>query len=287
MVKPIRASDWLAHDTWPLLVALAAVTVPTIAKLSGQTWSSESGSQGPLILCTGLWLLWRQLPELREQAVAGSATITGLLLSAALLLFVIGEVTDLVTFQAAGTYGVGVAMFYSSFGGRLLQRNWFPFLYLAFTIPPPSWWIDSATGPLKRFVSAAASDLLHLVGMPVTHDGVTIYVAQYQLLVEDACSGMNSLFGLIAISLFYVYLIRGASWKRSLFTAFLAIPVAIGANILRIIVLILLTYFFGDEIAQGFLHFAAGIFLFSAALLLIFSIDGLVQFGLNKYRGVT
>jgi exosortase len=120
--------------------------------------------------------------------------------------------------------------------------------------------------------------------MPVTHDGVTIYVAQYQLLVEDACSGMNSLFGLIAISLFYVHLVHGASWKRSLLTVALAIPVAIGANILRIIVLILLTYFFGDEVAQGFLHFAAGIFLFSAALLLIFLLDGFVQFGISKYR---
>ena len=42
-------------------------------------------------------------------------------------------------------------------------------------------------------------------------EGVTIRVAQYQLLVEDACSGMNSLIGLTAISLFYIYLLRGSS----------------------------------------------------------------------------
>ena len=70
-------------------------------------------------------------------------------------------------------------------------------------------------------------------------------VGPYQLLVEDACSGMNSLIGLIAITLFYIYLLRNASWRYSAFLVALIIPIAIMANVLRIITLILLTYFFG------------------------------------------
>jgi exosortase len=102
---------------------------------------------------------------------------------------------------------------------------------------------------------------------------VTIFVAQYELLVEDACSGLHSLLGLVAVTLLYVYLTRGASWRLALLFAALAIPIAIVANILRIVVLVLLTYFFGNGVAQGFLHQAAGLLLFGTALLLVFAVD--------------
>ena len=115
------------------------------------------------------------------------------------------------------------------------------------------------------------------MGIPITREGVTLFVAQYQLLVEDACSGMNSLVGLIAISLFYIYLLRNASWRYSLVLLCLVIPIAIIANIIRIIVLVLLTYFFGDAVAQGFLHNLAGLFLFATALMLVFGVDNLIS----------
>ena len=69
---------------------------------------------------------------------------------------------------------------------------------------------------------------------------------------------MNSLVGLIAVSLLYIYLMRGSSWVYSVVLVMLVIPVAIVANIMRIMVLVLLTYFFGNEVAQGFLHVTAG-----------------------------
>jgi exosortase len=106
---------------------------------------------------------------------------------------------------------------------------------------------------------------------------VTIFVAQYQLLVEDACSGLNSLVGLIAISLFYIYLLRGSSLRYSAVLTAFVIPIAVIGNIIRIIVLILLTYFFGDEVAQGFLHQVAGIFLFAVDLILVFAVDSVLS----------
>ena len=68
----------------------------------------------------------------------------------------------------------------------------FPLLYLAFVIPPPNTLLAELTAPLKLLVSQVATDWLHGWGLPVAREGVTIFVAQYQLLVEDACSGMNS-----------------------------------------------------------------------------------------------
>src|SRR6202012_940274 len=156
-------------------------------------------------------------------------------------------------------------MMYSQFGAGVLARHWFPFLYLAFAVPPPGYAVDALTAPLKLFVSQAATGIVALAGLPVAREGVVIYVAQYQLLVEDACSGMNSIFGLLAIGLFYIYLVRGSLLRYSILLAVLMIPIAVAANIVRVIIVILLTYYFGDEVGQGFLHFAAGISLFVIA----------------------
>jgi exosortase len=280
---PVPMKEML-QSSWPLAIGLAALAVPAAIALSEHTWSSEAGAHGPLVLFTGAWLLWRQSGEIRARGVAGKGWIVAIGTAISLLLFIIGEAFDVITLEAAGLYGMGVTIFYSCFGWAEIVRNWFIFLYLLFAVPPPRSWLDALTFPLKQFVSSAATALLRPFGIPATHEGVTIYVAQYQYLVEDACSGLNSLVGLLAISLFYIYLARGSSWLYSLFLAMLAIPIAILANVLRIIILILLTEFFGDAVAQGFMHSLAGIFVFAVALLLIFGIDSALTAAFGRWR---
>ncbi|HEX4740807.1 MAG TPA: archaeosortase/exosortase family protein, partial [Caulobacteraceae bacterium] len=125
---------------------------------------------------------------------------------------------------------------------------------------------------------------LAVFGLPVAREGVTIFVAQYQLLVEDACSGMNSIVGLTAVSLLYIHLVRGSNILYSIVMTVLVIPVAVVANILRIMTLILLTYYAGNDVAQGFLHFTAGIFLFAVAILCVFAIDRAAAYGVRRWR---
>jgi exosortase/archaeosortase family protein len=97
---------------------------------------------------------------------------------------------------------------------------------------------------------------------------------------------MNSLFGLTAIGLFYVYLMRGSSWLHSLLLTAFIIPIAIGANVLRIMTLVLITYSLGNEAAQGFLHGAAGIVLFVFALGLVFAVDQLLSLVVKRRKPV-
>lgn len=274
----------MLRSSWPLALGFAALAIPCALALSEHTWSSEAGAHGPLVLCTAGWLLWRQSGEIRAQGVPGKAWIVTLGTIVSLALFIVGEAFDVITLEAAGLYGMGVTLFYSCFGRAQIVRNWFIFLYLLFAVPPPRSWLDALTFPLKQFVSSAATAILRPFGIPATHEGVTIYVAQYQYLVEDACSGLNSIVGLLAISLFYIYLSRGSSWRYSLFLAALAIPIAILANIFRILILILLTEFFGDAVAQGFMHSAAGIFVFGVALGLIFAIDSVIVSVSGRWR---
>lgn len=275
-------SDW--GSSWLVALGIAVLALPTFYTLSRETWTTEAGTHGPIILATGGWLLWR---ESRERPASGRPAyrwIMTLGFLASLALYVFGRALDYITLEAGGLYGVGVTVLYSLVGRRALLAMWFPVVYLAFAIPPPSIWLQHLTLPLKELASLVATGVLHALGLPVAREGVIIYVAQYQLLVEDACSGMNSLVGLTAISLLYVYLRRRSSWAYSLALALMAIPIAIAANIARIMVLILITNAFGDEVGQSFIHGMAGLFLFTVALLLVFAVDELLGLAVAKFR---
>lgn len=272
-VRPPAARLFVAPRDLPLWVGLAVLAVPTLQSLGGQVWTKESGAHGPIVLAVGAWLLVRELPTVRAIMRPGSglATAVGLLLS--LALYVFGRAFDFISLEVVGLYFAAVAILYSRIGGRALLKLWFPVGYLAFLAPPPGWFMDQVTAPLKQFVSWAAMSVLSTAGIPVAREGVTIYVAAYRLLVEDACAGMNSIVGLVAVSLLYIYLLRGANLKYAALLAAATIPIAVLGNIIRIMTLILLTYFFGDAVAQGFLHETAGLFLFAVDLLLVFALD--------------
>jgi exosortase len=263
-------------------VGFAVLAIPTMVSLADQTWSKEFGAYGPIVLVTGLWLLWRQAPELRRDGEPGSFWVTSAILATAIVFYVFGKAFDFITLESTGVYGVGVAILQTRVGSKILLKHWFPLLYLAFVIPVPSSFLADLTSPLKQLVSLAATDWLHVFGVPVARQGVTIFVGQYQLLVEDACSGMNSIVGLIAVSLLYIYLTRGTSWLYAIILVMFVVPIAIVANIFRIMVLILLTYYFGNDVAQGYLHFAAGMLLFTTALLFVFSLDRLIAYGQSR-----
>jgi exosortase len=269
---------------WSLGLGYACLLLPTIVRLAEQSWTKEIGAHGPIILATGAWLLWRKRAELLPQTAKGSALLTWLILAPSLAAYIFGRTYGFLMLEAGGVYGVGVAILQTLVGIRSLLRHWFPVFYLGFAIPPPTWVIDVLTLPLKQFVTYVSTEGLHFVGVPVAREGVTIFVAQYELLVEDACSGMHSILGLVAITLLYVYLMRGASWRLSLLFTAIAIPIAVVANILRIVVLVLLTYFFGNAVAQGFLHETAGILLFGTALLLVFAVDQGIAWLMKRAR---
>jgi exosortase len=281
---PSQSTGWDLRALWPLAAGLAVLGALTVQDLIRQSWSGEFGAYGPIVLVTGAWLLWRRWSSMIEAAQPGNLAFTLAVIIPSLASFIFGRAYDFVTFETAGLFGVFMAMLYAKFGLRVMAREWFPLLYLAFVIPPPNTLLAQVTAPLKEFVSWAATSALAVFGLPVAREGVTIFVAQYQLLVEDACSGMNSIVGLTAVSLLYIYLVRGSNILYSIVMTVLVIPVAVVANILRIMTLILLTYYAGNDVAQGFLHFTAGIFLFAVAILCVFAIDRAAAYGVRRWR---
>lgn len=272
------AIDWRKLLSAHVLLVLGAIAifVPTIGSLGAGPWSTEAGVHGPLVLATGVWLIFRRATEIRALAQPGSILLAAAAMVFAVVAYTFGRAFDFISIEVAAMLLAYGAVAYSFLGGAVLRLMWFPIVYLAFMIPIPGSILDTATQPLKALVSQAVTEVLGDVGYPVARVGVTIYVAQYQLLVEDACAGLNSLISLTAIGLFYVYIMRNSNWRYSVLLLALVVPIAILANCIRVAALVLITYYFGDAAAQGFLHKFAGMVTFTSALLFIFLIDALL-----------
>lgn len=274
MTSDVLARPRLALPPWlPLLLGLLVMAVPTIVALAGDAWSTDTGAHGPIVLATGLWLLYHdglRLPAPGAQAHWRPALPV---LICGLVVYAFGRAYDFISLEGFGLYLTFVAMIIRLGGLAVLRRHAFPLFYLALCLPPPGWVMSTITAPLQVMVSWAAEGVTGALGLPVARDGVVLHVAQYQLLVEDACAGLNSLFGLSAISLLYIFLAHRASLGHAAILLLAVIPIAIIANIIRVVGLILITYFFGDAAAQGFMHSTTGMVMFVLGLLLIMGFD--------------
>lgn len=261
---------------WPLLAGLLVLAGPTIAALADSAWSSDTGAHGPIVLATGLWLLHHDGFRLPPPGAPAHWRLAGPVLGAGLVVYAFGRAYDFISVEGFGLYLAFLAIVIRLAGAAVLRRHAFPLFYLALCLPPPGWVMTRLTAPLQVLVSWASEGIAALAGYPIAREGVILHVAQYQLLVEDACAGLNSLFGLTAISLLYIFLAHRASLRHAGILLLAVIPVAILANIIRVFGLILITYHFGDAAAQGFMHSTTGMVMFILGLLLIMGFDQLL-----------
>jgi exosortase B len=162
-------------------------------------------------------------------------------------------------------------------GGASLKLLLFPLFFMLFMVPLPAPVVDALTQPMKLAVSYVAESLLYTAGYPISRSGVILQIGPYQLLVADACAGLQTLFTLEALGLLYLNLIRHESMARNVTLAILIVPISFTANVIRVVVLTLITYHFGDEAGQGFLHGFAGMVLFMAALMMTILADSLIR----------
>lgn len=271
----VPSPDWrhLLTRQWPLAAGMAVLAVPTIVSLAQGPWQEESGVHGVIVLVTGIWLVLRRWDDILRLRQPGNAILTAIVLAAALMLYVAGRAFEFISVEAAALLLAMVAVMYQYWGMAVVRMMWFPIVYLGFVVPLPGWLLDTITLPLKELVSQLVTNILADLDYPIARQGVTLYVGAYQLLVEDACAGLNSLISLSAIGLFYVYLLRGSNPSYSILLLLMVIPIAIIANCVRVAALVLITYYLGNAWAQGYLHNFAGMVTFVSALLLIFMLD--------------
>lgn len=268
----------MARRHWLAILGAAVLILPTFVTIAQDSWSTEQGAHGPVVLATGVWLVVHLrasfLPAIQRPPLA---LVLPLLLPACLL-YALGRISGTPELEGFALYAVMVVGTYAYIGLRAMRQIWFAIFYFAFVFPPPDSLIAIVTQPLKLGISQAAVALLGGVfGFPIARTGVIIQVDQYDILVAAACAGLNSIISLSAIGLFYIYIRHNANWRYAVLLMLAILPVAVLANFIRVLVLILITYYLGDAAGQGFLHGLAGMLMFSVALLGIFGIDMLAS----------
>lgn len=259
-----------------LAFGLALLYLPTFWELAHVVWSTDEQGHGPIILCVSYWLLYKQRHALADVEVKPLPVLGAGLLAFGLLLYAFGRSQAILLFEVSSQILVLASLLLMFKGMAALRLVWFPLFFLLFMVPLPEALVAMVTAPLKSAVSAVASSLLFQMGYPVGRMGVIMTVGQYQLLVADACAGLNSMFTLEALGLLYMNLMNYKAPARNVALALLLIPIAFAANIVRVITLVLVTYYFGDEAGQGFVHGFAGMVLFMVALVIMLGVDRLL-----------
>lgn len=264
-------TDWAV--LLPLLAGLCVLYAPTAVDLARTIWSRDEQGHGPIIFAVVLWLAYaKRVAFAAAPAIPSPGLAISCLLLAALL-YVDGRSQAVLMFEVGSIISLLAGLILLFKGVCALRLMWFPLFFLIFMVPLPATLVIAVTTPLKSAVSAVASSLLYTLGYPIGRSGVVLTVGPYQLLVADACAGLNSMFTLEALGLLYMNIMNYKSAVRNVALALLIVPISFVANIVRVCILVLVTYHFGDEAGQGFVHGFAGMVLFIVALTLILLVD--------------
>ena len=261
----------------PVAVGLAALLLPTWLSLHATLWNEEAYEHGMIIVAVFWWLAWRARPALLALPPKPSPVAAAALLLPGLFLYFVGRSQNLMLFEVTAHLPILAGTLLLFWGPAALRVAWFPLLFLVFMVPLPGFVMVALTSELKQHVSVAAEWLLFNAGYPMARDGVVISIGPYRMLVADACSGLNSIYSLAALGLLYMHLTYTPGWLRNGVLLAAIVPIAFVANVVRVIVLILLTYHFGDEVGQGFLHNVSGVLLFVVALVVLVVLDWLMR----------
>lgn len=272
--NPPTQSSWRA---WvPVAAGLLALYVPTFHNLAQGIWNDDEYAHGPIILAVIVWLIWDKRQVLLEPATSTAPKMGLGVLIFGLLMYILGRSQGITILDVGSLFFILGGVLLAMRGWPGIRAFWFMLLFIAYLIPLPSIFVDVVTGPLKHYVSLIAEYILYSAGYPIARSGVVLTVGQYQLLVADACSGINSMFSLSAIGLLYLYMMRHKSWWHNGLIIASLVPIAFCANITRVMFLVLVTYHMGDAAGQGFMHGFSGMVLFVVALILLLLLDAIL-----------
>lgn len=261
-----------------LVAGIFALFLPTYFDLAKGPWTDPHESHGPFILAIAVGTAFARRNQFCA-AQGGNISLGIPLMLVGLLFYVIGRSQEFLVFETFAQLPVMAGAILCLKGRQGLRAFWFPLVFLIFTVAWPGWLIDALTLPLKQMATNFTVDTLFDLGYPISSTGVIIMVGRYQLLVADACSGLNTIISLLSVGVLYLYMTRrpGVAWNLAIL---IAMPfIALFANILRVAALTLITYHFGQAAGESFIHDFTGLFLFGVALASVFALDSGIEHG--------
>jgi len=144
----------------------------------------------------------------------------------------------------------------------------FPLAFLAFALPIPLAFTGQVHWQLRQIATGATAAVLPWLDIPVFVEGTTLHLPRGALQVADACSGFSALYAAIALACLVAY--STTSTRRRMLVLLSAAPLAIAANVFRVILLVTLVQWQGEGILHTMVHPATGVLTFALALPVIF-----------------
>lgn len=188
--------------------------------------------------------------------------------------------------------GVSFALTLSAFLSSSRERSGLPMTYLAvvllLSIRLPLARTAAIVTRLQLTVTKFSADVLDGLRVPNAIDGTLIRLPSKDLLVAEACSGIQSLFTILFLSLLVIAFYRRRLMHGVILTS-MAILIAILGNAMRILAIAIAEYLFGFDLSAGWLHAALGYVALAFAAALLFACDDLLNCALpSKARiGIT
>ena len=167
-------------------------------------------------------------------------------------------------------------------GWRHFRAVLFPWTSLFLMIPLPAIVFSQVAFPLQILASGLAGSVLALLGVPVLREGNVLRLPAMSLEVAQACSGIRSLMSLGALATIYGYFLEPKMPRRIMLSA-AAVPIAILANALRIVLTGFLAQYWDPNFAQGYFHAFEGWVIFVLAMGMLVAFHGILR-GIERWR---
>lgn len=262
----MNTTVWKSTPTFLLLFAVAGVLLVPLffdgLVYMVEMWSKDEYSHGYLLpLITG-YFIWQKKNELAEIEFK-SSWLGVAIFCLGLLGYVVGELSTLYTvIQYSFLITLG-GMILAVIGWPAFRLIMVPLFILFFTVPLPSFLYNNLSSFLQLISSKIGVEVIRLFGISVFLEGNVIDLGQFKLQVVEACSGLRYLFPLMSLGFIAAYLYKDSFWKKAV--VFLStIPITVLMNSFRIGVIGVMVEFWGQDMAEGFLHDFEGWIVFMA-----------------------
>jgi exosortase len=252
-----------------LLLALVAVELvllyaPTVAWLIDRwTLSVWHNAHGMLIPFAVAYFAWQELrPLAHEESRANPWGFLFLVVAVGMHVLDTGMHTQILSAASIVVALPGLSLLF--LGTTRTKAIAFPLAFLVFMLPIPLVVTERIHLFLREIATAATANLVPLLGVTIFTEGTTIHLREGVLQVGDACSGFSTLYASCAVAALTAY---GCNhWRGRILALAAAVPLAIGANILRIVLLVLVVRFLGMESLDTWIHPGSGMLTFAIAL---------------------
>lgn len=255
-------------------VLLSALYFRVLGRLVIEWWHDPDTSHGFLVPPFAAYLAWTNRERIRATKIEPSWGGVGVI-AFGLAMLILGEYGAELFISRVSLIIVLAGLTLCFGGAQVLRELRFSLLVLLLAIPIPAIIYNQITFPLQILASKAASALLPLFNVPVLREGNVIELPMMRLEVAEACSGIRSLISLFTLAIFYGYFLDKSVVRRTIL-AISSIPIAIGANAIRIVGTGLCVQYWDPDKAMGFFHEFSGWVVFLVSLVCLFAVQKLL-----------